>query len=288
MIRPEPSSAAAKESYRKALQKVEEVHGNMAVLARLGALLREADNGVDDIARFLQTDGALCANIVRISNSAIYGAGSRSDRIHDALAKVGYNRVLSLVGAALSKRLFMNDLSAYGMSANDYWAHSYFCAVFLEQQAFRAGADADEAYLLGLLHAIGRVVINELLIRTKIEVYWDGAIPCEEWEDILVGFRHDDAGAQVLRGWKFSPAVYDRVARQKSPDAQAADPLLLLLDFARTCAEINHARLRDRPWILPSDHPWTRQPDYDPEHISAAIERAKQVCLQVGEAIRAT
>jgi HD-like signal output (HDOD) protein len=286
MDRPSPSSPAAKETYRKALQKVEAVHGNMAVLGRLGSILREPDHGIDEIARFLQTDGALCANIIRIGNSAYYGAGSRSTGIEASLAKVGYNRVLSLVGASLSRRLFMNDLNAYGISANEYWAGSYFCAVILEQHAFRLGQSADDAYLLGLLHSIGRVVINDLLARTKIEVYWDRSLPCEEWEDILVGFRHDEAGAEVLRGWKFSPAVHERVARQRSPTAQADDPLLLLLDFAQACVALNHARLRDHPWRLPETHPWLLRPDSDPAQTSLDVETAKKVCLQVEEAIR--
>lgn len=283
---PTPSSPADKESYRKALQKVEDLHGNMAVLARLGAMLREPNTGTEDVVRLLQTDGALCANIIRISNSTLYGFGTRSLNVHEALAKVGYNRVLSLVGAALSKRLFMNDLSAYGLSANDYWGYSYFCAVLLERQAFRLGADADDAYLLGLLHAIGRVVINELLIRTKIEVYWDRSIPSEEWEDILVGFRYDEAGAHVLRSWKFTAAVHERVGRQRQVVALAEDRLLLLLDYARACAETNNYRLRD-PWRAPADHPWTRQPDFDAEQMAADVESAKQVCLHIGEAIRA-
>jgi HD-like signal output (HDOD) protein len=282
-----PSSQADKDSYQKALQKMENLHGNMAVLARLGGMLREPNTGTEDVVRLLQTDGALCANIIRISNSAHYGAGSRSVSLNDALGKVGYNCVLSLVGAALSKRLFMNDLSAYGVSANDYWGYSYFCAVLLERHAFRLGQQADDAYLLGLLHAIGRVVINELLIRTKIEVFWDRSLPGEEWEEILVGFRFDEAGAQVLRSWKFTPAVYDRVDRQRRETALADDRLLLLLDYARTCVELNNYRLRDT-WRAPTDHPWTSRPEFDAAQMAADVEASKRICLQIGEAISAT
>lgn len=284
---PISSSPAARENYRKALLRVEDLHGNMAVLSRLGGLLREPDSGIDDIARLLQTDGALCANVIRISNSVLYGIGARSRGIEEALIKVGYNRALSLVGAALSKRLFMSDLDAYGMTADDYWACSYFCAVLLEKHAFGIGESPEDAYLLGLLHAIGRVVINDLLRQTKVEVYWDRAIPCEEWEDILIGFRHDEAGAHLLRQWKFSPAIHERVARQKLPGAVADDPLLQLLDYARACAEQNHFRLDGHAWLAPDDHPWTRRPDFDTAQMAADIEQAKTACIRIREALRA-
>lgn len=285
-LRPSPPSPS-KEDFRLALQKIEALHGNMAVLAKLGALLREPDTGIDQVARLLQTDGALCANIIRISNSAIYGAGSRGANVSDALAKVGYNRILSVIGAALSKRLFMHDLEAYGMSADDYWAYSYFCGVLLEEHAFQIGVTPDEAYLVGLLHSLGRVVINELLIRTRVEIYWDPSLPAEEWESIVVGFRHDEAGARLLRAWKFGPEVHQRVADQNDPARRAADPLLRLLDFARRTAELNHFRVAAPAWSLPSAGPWETSPDHDPAAMAAAVARARRSCLQIVEVLKA-
>lgn len=286
MPKPIPSSPAAKAEYLRALSAVEELHGNMAVLARLGLLLRRPDSSIDDVARLLQTDGALCANIIRISNSVLYGFGARSTTIHEALVKVGYNRILTLIGAALSKRLFMRDLDAYGMSADDYWSYSYFCAVLLEQQAHRAGQSSEDAYMVGLLHALGRVVINDLLVKTRIEVYWDRSIPSEEWEEILIGFRHDEAGAMLLRRWKFSPEVHDRVARQKDPAAIVADPLLQLLDYARHCAELNHFKLDGPDWRAPENHPWTQAPGFDAEEHAYAIEHARRACRQIAQVIK--
>lgn len=286
MPKPTPSSVAAKEQYLRALSNVEELHGNMAVLARLGMLLRKPDSSIDDVARLLQTDGALCANIIRVSNSVLYGFGVRSGTIHEALVKVGYNRILTLIGSAISKRLFMRDLDAYGMSADDYWSYSYFCAVLLEQQAPLTGQSAEDAYMIGLLHAIGRVVINDLLVKTRIEVYWDRSIPSEEWEEILIGFRHDEAGAALLRRWKFTDAVHERVARQKSPESIADDPLLQLLDYARHCAELNHYQLEGPEWAAPVDHPWTRRHGFDAEEMSAAVEHARRACRQIGQVIK--
>lgn len=285
-LRP-PSPSPSKEEFRLALQKVEALHGNMAVLAKLGILLREPDTGIDQIARLLQTDGALCANIIRLSNSALYGAGSRSANISDALAKVGYNRILSVIGAALSKRLFMNDLGAYGMSADDYWAYSYFCGVLLEEHAMQIGVAPDEAYLVGLLHALGRVVINDLLLRTKVEIYWDPSLPAEDWETIVLGFRNDEAGAHLLRAWKFSPEVHQRVADQNNPARRAQDPLLRLLDFARRTAELNHFRIAAPAWSLPAGGLWESESDYDPALMAAAVGRARRSCLQTVEALKA-
>ncbi|MCU0793408.1 MAG: HDOD domain-containing protein [Opitutaceae bacterium] len=281
-----PHPVPAKDDYHQALQRIETVHGNMAVIARLGSMLREPDIGIDQVARLIHTDGALCVNIIRLSNSAFYGASSRSTTLPDALARVGYNRILSVIGAALSKRLFMHDLKAYGMSADDYWAYSYFCGVLLEEQAYQAEAPPESAYLVGLLHALGRVVLNELLITRKMEVYWDPSLPAEEWETIVVGFRHDQAGAHLLRAWKFEHEIYQRVADQKKPERIAADPLLRLLDFARRTAELNRFRVATPDWSLPSDGAWENEPDRDIAALASAVDRARVACLQIARILK--
>jgi len=283
-----PTSQAQKDEYRRALEKIEALHGNMAVLSRLGRLLRDPNTDITDISRLLQTDGALCVNVIRVSNSFQYGTGPRTTHVHDALVKVGFNRILSLISSAVSRQVFMQNLSAYGLSSNEYWAHSYFCAVFLEGQAQRCGVPADDAYLVGLLHALGRVVINELLVKTHIEVFWDRSIPCEEWEEILVGFSSAKASSYLLEKWKFGPEVHKRIAIQNSTEAQAKDPLLLTLDFGRACSELNHFELNTPNWIFPEDHAFCQSPGFDFDQMSAEIERAKQVCLQTGKSLVAT
>lgn len=83
------------------MEKIEILHGNMAVLSRLGRQLRDPNTDIAGITRLLQTDGALCANVIRVSNSFQYGTGQRTTHVHDALVKVGFNRILSLIGVAL-------------------------------------------------------------------------------------------------------------------------------------------------------------------------------------------
>lgn len=233
-------------SFEETVKSIGELHGNMAVLSKLDAVLKDLNTDISEPERLIQSDGAISGTIVQISNSPIYGFTEKSDSIATALQKVGYNQALKLVGMALSKQVFMRDLESYGITADSYWRYSYFTAVFLERQAKTLGLNSDEAYLFGLLHSIGRVVINEILHARQVEVFWDRFIPEKEWELMMLGFTNPKAGGLLLQIWDFPSELCKRVEAQNDAPAQSSDLLISLLDYARSLANhlIDPPRLR--------------------------------------------
>ncbi|MBK1877290.1 HDOD domain-containing protein [Pelagicoccus mobilis] len=229
----EPTSDS---NFEETVKSIGELHGNMAVLSKLDALLKDLNTDISEPERLIQSDGAISGTIVQLSNSPLYGFNDKSDNIATALQKVGYNQALKLVGMALSKQVFMRDLESYGVTADSYWRYSYFTAVFLERQAKALGIDSDEAYLFGLLHSIGRVVINEILHAREVEVFWDRFIPEKEWELMMIGFTNQKAGSILLRTWDFPAELCKRVEQQNHNPSTSKDLQILLLDYARTLA----------------------------------------------------
>lgn len=218
------------EQYEIAIEEVRDLHGNMSVLSRLYAILSDPNSRISEAVELLQSDGALSAIILRFSNGALFSPNERSDSIEMALQQVGFQKTLKLVGAALSKQVFMRNLNAYGITADSYWRYSYFTAIFMGKQAPICGINANTAYLIGLLHSIGRVIINELLHAKKIEVYWDSHISPDQWETATIGSSSEIAGSVLLESWEFPEEVYECVARQSDTD--------LLLDVAFTITQV--------------------------------------------------
>lgn len=218
------------EQYEIAIEEVRDLHGNMSVLSRLYAILSDPNSRISEAVELLQSDGALSAIILRFSNGALFSPNERSDNIEMALQQVGFQKTLKLVGAALSKQVFMRNLNAYGITADSYWRYSYITAIFMGKQAPICGINANTAYLIGLLHSIGRVIINELLHAKKIEVYWDSHISPDQWETAAIGSSSEIAGSVLLESWEFPEEVYECVARQSDTD--------LLLDVAFTITQV--------------------------------------------------
>lgn len=88
------------------IDRIKKLHGNMAILARLNAILNDPNAALSDAERLINTDAALGATIIRLSNSVLYAVGERRVDVYSALQKVGFNEALRLVGIALSREVF--------------------------------------------------------------------------------------------------------------------------------------------------------------------------------------
>lgn len=271
------------------IDRIKKLHGNMAILARLNAILNDPNAALSDAERLINTDAALGATIIRLSNSVLYAVGERRVDVYSALQKVGFNEALRLVGIALSREVFMRDLHAYGITAWEFWRESFFTASLMEVAARQAvGLNRDRAYLIGLLHGIGKVVINEVLLSLDIEILWDNEIPAHDWEDVMIGSNQAEVGALLLEKWAFPSEVFKVVGSQLDANAAKLNPMVALLQCA-----IEMRGMMDSDLLLSRDHE-IRVPDLlkekwiTEESLRAAAGLAREQVMHVARTLRRT
>jgi len=204
------------------------------VLARLQRLLGDANSGLDDIAELIRLDPALATRVITISNSAFFRRGLPCGTIEEAVNRVGFREVYRVVSVVISRSLVAQALPAYGRDAHRMWRESVACAFAAELLAERLGEEMPVAYVSGLLHAIGRLPINQYLISAAVPgrtVLAEEGFPREHSgaEYALFGFTQADVGAFMLTKWEFTPATvlavrhqYDPLAAEEPHDRMAA------------------------------------------------------------------
>ena len=102
----------------------------LGIFGRLRGLLDDADCDVDAIAELIQMDPALTFQVIRVSNSAMYGLGARCHTLDEAVGRIGFNEIHHLVGLIVSRQSFQSDLTMYGITAGRFgrtgwlWARS--------------------------------------------------------------------------------------------------------------------------------------------------------------------
>jgi HD-like signal output (HDOD) protein len=99
---------------------------------------------------------------MRYARSALFNYPGQIDSVQDAVARVlGFDRVAHIALGIASVRAF--DVPRKGMLGMDeFWRHSLYCAFLCQQMAPRLHADKGLAYLCGLLHNFGLLLIGHL------------------------------------------------------------------------------------------------------------------------------
>jgi len=197
------------------------------VLARLQRLLTDPNSVLDDIAGLLRLDTALMTRVIQISNSPWFRRGLPCHTITEAVNRIGFREVYRMVGVVAARSLVAQPLVAYGRDDVAAWRESVACAFAAEILAERLGEDMPSAYMCGLLHAIGRLPIDQYLQTTDnpVKLLNDEGFPYDHSgaEYVRLGFNQAAVGAFMLGKWDFTPEVTGPILHQYAP-IEAPEP----------------------------------------------------------------
>jgi len=197
-----------------------------AVALQLMSLLDDTDAPIKKIVSLLRIDPALSAEILRVSNSALYGLSRRIDNISHAVVVLGTEVVKRLALTVALSRFSRSFMRVHGLRV--CWDHSVACALLAEELAQAMNQPRDRAYTAGLLHDIGRLALltcypveyNNLFVVARENDFDE--LECE-WE--LFDVDHCAAGAWLARHWNLPEDFVEAISRHH--DAEPIDASLL-------------------------------------------------------------
>lgn len=144
------------------LQKLYRLPPMPALALRILRLTANSEATVRELSDLIEFDPSLTAQIMRYARSALFNYPGQIDNVQDAVTRVlGFDRVAHIALGIASVRAF--DVPRKGMLGMDeFWRHSLYCAFLTQQIAPMCGADKGLAYLCGLLHNFGLLLIGHL------------------------------------------------------------------------------------------------------------------------------
>lgn len=209
--------------------------------AALMTLAADPDVEIDELAATIERDPGLTARLIGIANSVFYAPPRPVLTITDAILRVlGLNLVRNMAfGMALTRALSTSRCRRFDLT--EYWLIALGTADLasgLARVAAPAGVvNADAAYLTGLLHNLG-----ELLLAHLWPVEFDAALgqaatgqaaSLEEAERAAIGVDHWTAGALLARHWQLPGLVADNIERLGGPALDMEPAMTALLRAAR-------------------------------------------------------
>jgi HD-like signal output (HDOD) protein len=245
------------------------------VLAQLGLLLRDTGASIVEVTTILKRDVALASRLIRTANSAAFAQSRPVASVEDAVTLIGFQEVYRLVGVAVLNQVSDGGLPCYSLPGKRFYENSLFTALLMEQLAVAAREDPRYCYTIGLLRSIGKIALDRLA---------RDAGPCEfsqmgdgdnllEWERSAFGMTNIEAGAAILRAWRFPDEIILAIEGHYSPCGKHM-PLTHLLNLAAGTSEILGRGLDgETSYWLESEEVF-RKAGLDPKRANQIIDHA--------------
>jgi len=176
-------------------------------------LVDAQNTDVDSLQEVIMGDQSLAARVLQMSNSSFYGMGRNIDTISDAIVLMGFNTIKNLALAVSTKEVYKK----FGLLEQKLWEHSIGVSVAagLIAREIRVGP-AEEATVAGLLHDVGKVVMNNSQperFSMLTEMVYNERVMYSERERDIFGFGHAEVGGIFAHKWGFPDHLCDTIRR---------------------------------------------------------------------------
>ncbi len=181
------------------LEKTESLPSLSMVVSEFLALARREYFTAKDFETVISRDQALVARLLKVANSGLYGRSRSITSIPEAVVLIGVDNLKKIVYAVSSESLTKRRLDNYDYHPDQgFWLHSlgvgYATKVFVEASP-GCPLHAEEGFVAGLLHDVGKLVIDEFLPVGQPR-------PITREEEIkAVGLDHAELAEYIMKLW---------------------------------------------------------------------------------------
>lgn len=260
---------------RRTVHQLDQLPVIPAVYAQLNTELAKDDFTVQAVGDIIAQDMGLTAGILKIINSAYFGLSRRVDSPQQAV---------TILGANMLKGLVVYDQVFKAMDPGKYpnfdvrrlWTHCLDAARSCRTVALAAGLtrqDAENAFLAGLLHDIGKIVLNEGAPDMYLHILKTSQTdnrPLVEVEQAELKTTHAEIGAYILGLWGFEDSVIQPIAAHHRPSLyEASTNVTSILHVVNVCLHDSYRQHAHRP---------AHQLDTDFLHSSGTAQYVEEWC----------
>lgn len=179
------------------------------VIVRIHQALMDPLTTLERQARIVGTEPRLAARLMQTANSVAFNTGGNPvTDLRAAITRLGQQLVHSVaMTCAVQQMQSAPALKSIAEPLNSLWRQSIAVASICQVVARRTKVSADEAFLTGLMHGIGRLYI---MVRATGQLR---DAPEATLMDQITGW-HPSIGKAVLENWGFSEKMCDAVGAQ--------------------------------------------------------------------------
>ncbi|MFZ1201236.1 MAG: HDOD domain-containing protein, partial [Desulfobacterales bacterium] len=188
-------------------------------------ILHLLDAGAEDIrpiAEEIKKDQVLSARTLQLCNSAMFAKKNRIDSLDHALVFLGENLFVKMIISAAVNEYFSAAGNGYSLCRGGLFHHAVGTALTAEKIAcFTGKAPLSTAYTAGLLHDIGKVVLDQF-VADALPLFYRKMNGEEAYslrlEREVFGIDHAAVGRTLADMWAFPESLATTIAHHHEPE----------------------------------------------------------------------
>jgi len=279
------------ELMQKAMQLVEKIDDlpTIPVIAtQVLQLLDQPDVKLEEVADLILTDQVMTARVMKMINSPVYKPGSEITSLKRALVFLGMRHIREIALTTSFIDAFDQNSGAVGI--NTFWEHSFGVGMVSKIMAQKVGySDLEKAYIAGIMHDLGEVVLSQFMRDEFIKVLESikgRLVKLVEAEADILGTTHCEMGVCMARKWNFPEVYCDVMLNHHTPVDASVDPVLCaIVNLSDLFCGVRGLNYDGMEWIsfnLQDEPAWKILKQQCPKLVEMDVER---FCYEIDDAI---
>lgn len=245
---------------------------------RLTAMLGDESANLGEIAKVVEYDPAVAANIIRASNSAAWAGRYPIERVRDAVVRLGTVNLLTIVLGDYM-RILKANAPLYDLSEDDLYLHSAAASLMIKAISNQTGIPLPSSTsIAALLHDIGKLIMVRYMkedVSALQNLCKEKQIAFVEAEREVLGCDHAEVGGVIARNWGFPPEIILGIERHHHVVPGGSGVVLDAVMLANYGAKSLGLGLGAGAFNMPMDFEGSQQ------RLGLSIEAFERACAQV-------
>lgn len=175
-------------------------------ILELQRLLSSPSADFSKLAKIIERDPTLIADLLKTANSVIYALPQKVSHIKDAVKMIGFKGVKNLILSYTTKNLLM---SRYKLKEiKEVMNHSNEVAYYAHRIArlFKIKGIVDDLYISAIIHDIGKIIVYAIqpnILKQIEKACLVKGLKQEVLDNLTSGYNHSLIGAKLAEKWNF-------------------------------------------------------------------------------------
>lgn len=207
-------------SVESVTQAIKDLPVMSSVVGEIMTSLGDNNLSSEALAEKISCDQSLTAKTLKLANSPFYGVPRQVTSVQEAVSILGLRTVRSIViASAVAGKFTPEQYPHFDFMA--FWRHSLATALCAQAIAEEIDRPADKAFVLGLLHDIGRLALailfpDDYTRAVSYRAEHDCSLYEAEWA--ALGIDHAQVGAKLVERWSLPEEIVTAVATHHTPE----------------------------------------------------------------------